>query len=139
MPKFNFFLSFTLQCVAGASSAAVSSSPSPPSQMISSADSVNIVVKKEVASVLRDVPNFSLPLFKFREMFENRYRHSISCSDLYKMTDVVSVSGGYAGSSMSPASANGRTITLLPEWQLNVSYKKVKFRIREFSFQFPSF
>lgn len=35
-----------------------------------------------------EVPGQRLPLFKFREMFENRFMTSVSVSDLYKMKDV---------------------------------------------------
>lgn len=79
----------------------------------------NLTLKKEVASVLRDVPNQALPLFKFREMFEKRYRRSISSSDLYKMRDVVSISEGSATNL-----SNGRIITLSSEWKTNVSWLK---------------
>jgi meiosis arrest female protein 1 len=76
-------------------------------------------LKKEIASLLRGVPNFTLPLFKFREMFANRYRRSITSSDLYKLGDVVIISGGFPRNKASPASSNGRTITLRSEWQID--------------------
>ena len=69
-------------------------------------------LKKEVAALLQDVPNHSLPLFKFREMFERRYRRSVSSYDLYRMRDVVNISensGSYANSGSVPCSS-GRNV-----------------------------
>lgn len=75
-------------------------------------------LKKEVASLLHDVPGASLPLFKFREMFEKRYQRSVSSSDLYRLRDVVAISE-------SPSSSGGynlgRTISLSQDWKAKVS------------------
>ena len=74
-------------------------------------------LKKEVATLLQDVPGASLPLFKFREMFEKRYRRSVSSSDLYRLKEVVNIAeqsvngGGYSV---------GRTISLTHEWKNKV-------------------
>ncbi|CAG7709874.1 unnamed protein product [Allacma fusca] len=76
-------------------------------------------LKKEVAALLQDVPNHSLPLFKFREMFERRYRRSVSSYDLYRMRDVVNISESSSYSSSSSASSSstsGRNISLCHDW-----------------------
>lgn len=46
------------------------------------------MVRSQIAYILMEVPGQRLPLFKFREMFENRFMVSVSVSDLYKMKDV---------------------------------------------------
>lgn len=52
-----------------------------------------------------EVPGQRLPLFKFREMFENRFMTSVSVSDLYKMKDVCLIT----------EEPTHRTISLNPE------------------------
>jgi meiosis arrest female protein 1 len=52
-----------------------------------------------------EVPGQRLPLFKFREMYENRFMTSVSVSDLYKMKDVCLIS----------EEPNHRIISLNPE------------------------
>lgn len=52
-----------------------------------------------------EVPGQRLPLFKFREMFENRFMTSVSVSDLYKMKDVCLIT----------EEPNHRIISLNPE------------------------
>lgn len=63
------------------------------------------LVRSQIVSLLQDVPGHRLPLFKFREMFENRYLSSISVSDMYKLRDVCLVS----------EEPNGRMVTLNPQ------------------------
>nr|CAD7602444.1 unnamed protein product [Timema genevievae] len=46
------------------------------------------LIRSQIVSLLLEVPGHSLPLFKFRELFESRYLSSISVSDMYKMKDV---------------------------------------------------
>nr|CAD7455881.1 unnamed protein product [Timema tahoe] len=46
------------------------------------------LIRSQIVSLLLEVPGHSLPLFKFRELFESRYLTSISVSDMYKMKDV---------------------------------------------------
>jgi hypothetical protein len=72
-------------------------------------------LKKEVAAVLLDVPNHSLPLFKFRDMFEKRYRRSVSSFDLYRMRDVVAISD-----TSNSVGMGGRTISLSLNWDMRV-------------------
>jgi hypothetical protein len=71
-------------------------------------------VKREVASLLRDVPGASLPLFKFREMFEKRYGRSVSSSDLYRLKGVVLIS---EGNTTAGGYNLGRSISLSNEWK----------------------
>lgn len=54
-----------------------------------------------------EVPGQRLPLFKFREMFENRFMTSVSVSDLYKMKDVCLIT----------EEPNHRIISLNPEYR----------------------
>jgi len=54
-----------------------------------------------------EVPGQRLPLFKFREMFENRFMTSVSISDLYKMKDVCLIT----------EEPNHRIISLNPDYR----------------------
>ena len=73
-------------------------------------------LKEQVVALLQDVPNHSLPLFKFKEMFERRYGRIVSDYDLYRIRDVVSISesSGYSSSSSdsSSSSSSNRIISL---------------------------
>jgi len=77
-------------------------------------------LKKEVANLLLEVPTHTLPFFKFREMFEKRYRSSVSSSDLYRMKDIVTISDNSSSASSASGSSlfanNGRTISLAEGW-----------------------
>ncbi|ODM96586.1 Meiosis arrest female protein 1 [Orchesella cincta] len=74
-------------------------------------------LKKEVASLLQDVPSHTLPLFKFREMFEKRYKRSVSSSDLYRMKDVVHIAESTLNGSGISTPTSGRIISLTSGWQ----------------------
>lgn len=74
-------------------------------------------LKKEVAAVLLDVPNHTLPLFKFRDMFEKRYRRSVSSFELYRMRDVVFISD-----TSNAMGLGGRTISLSLNWDTKVLF-----------------
>lgn len=63
------------------------------------------MLRSQIAYILMEVPGQRLPLFKFREMFENRFMTSVSISDLYKMKDVCLII----------EEPNHRIITLNPE------------------------
>ncbi|KAK3909373.1 Meiosis regulator and mRNA stability factor 1 [Frankliniella fusca] len=63
------------------------------------------LVRSQIVSLLQEVPGHRLPLFKFREMFENRYLTTISVSDMYKLRDVCLVS----------EEPNGRMVSLNPQ------------------------
>lgn len=45
----------------------------------------------QVAGLLKDVPYYSLPINKFRELFQSRFKSSISVLDLYRMPDVCTI------------------------------------------------
>ncbi|XP_043063818.1 LOW QUALITY PROTEIN: meiosis regulator and mRNA stability factor 1 [Drosophila ficusphila] len=45
----------------------------------------------QVAGLLKDVPYFTLPMYKFRELFQSRFKTSISVLDLYKMHDICTI------------------------------------------------
>ena len=73
-----------------------------------SAPSMNpALIKSQMISLLQEVPGHSLPLFKFRELFESRYLISMSVSDLYKVRDVCIVS----------EDPSGRMVTLNPKYR----------------------
>lgn len=40
----------------------------------------------------KDIPNYKLSLYKFREIFQSRFKTSISVMDLYEMKDVCNIS-----------------------------------------------
>ncbi|CAB3364342.1 Hypothetical predicted protein [Cloeon dipterum] len=64
------------------------------------------LIRENVKSLLMDVPELTLPLFKLCELYERRFLSSVSLSELNRMRDVVSITG---------SSNAGRTITLLPD------------------------
>lgn len=41
---------------------------------------------------MQDVPYYTLPMYKFRELFQARFKTSISVLDLYKMPDICTIS-----------------------------------------------
>ncbi|KFB35273.1 AGAP007823-PA-like protein [Anopheles sinensis] len=45
----------------------------------------------QVAGLLKDVPFYSLPINRFRELFQSRFKSSISVLDLYRMQDVCTI------------------------------------------------
>jgi meiosis arrest female protein 1 len=45
----------------------------------------------QVAGLLKDVPNYALPVYKFRELFQSRFKASISVMDLYRMQDICNI------------------------------------------------
>ncbi|XP_026838680.1 meiosis regulator and mRNA stability factor 1-like isoform X1 [Drosophila erecta] len=45
----------------------------------------------QVAGLLKDVPFNTLPMYKFRELFQSRFKTSISVLDLYKMQDICTI------------------------------------------------
>ncbi|XP_050076598.1 meiosis regulator and mRNA stability factor 1 [Anopheles maculipalpis] len=45
----------------------------------------------QVAGLLKDVPFCSLPINRFRELFQSRFKSSISVLDLYRMPDVCTI------------------------------------------------
>lgn len=51
-------------------------------------------LRNKVIGLLRDVPSHELQMCKFRELFQSRFKSSISILDLYKMSDIVDISIG---------------------------------------------
>lgn len=49
------------------------------------------LIRAQIVMLLQEVPGYRLPLFKFREMYENRFMISVSVSELYKMKDVCTI------------------------------------------------
>ncbi|XP_052864140.1 meiosis regulator and mRNA stability factor 1 [Anopheles cruzii] len=45
----------------------------------------------QVAGLLNDVPFYSLPINRFRELFQSRFKSSINVLDLYRMQDVCTI------------------------------------------------
>lgn len=48
-------------------------------------------LRNKVIGLLKDVPTHQLPMSKFRELFQSRFKSSISILDLYRMPDVCSI------------------------------------------------
>lgn len=51
-------------------------------------------LRNKVIGLLRDVPSHELQMCKFRELFQSRFKSSISILDLYKMSDIVDINIG---------------------------------------------
>ncbi|XP_053550508.1 meiosis regulator and mRNA stability factor 1 [Bombina bombina] len=65
----------------------------------------------ETISILQDAPACCLPLFKFTEIYEKKFGHKLIVSDLYKLTDTVTIRD----------QGNGRLVCLLPSSQARQS------------------
>jgi meiosis arrest female protein 1 len=63
-------------------------------------------LRNKVAGLLKDVPCHQLPMSKFRELFQSRFKSSISILDLYRMPEVCIISVN---------SNDEKTIELQPE------------------------
>lgn len=48
-------------------------------------------LRNKVIGLLRDVPSHQLPMSKFRELFQSRFKSSISILDLYRMPDICAI------------------------------------------------
>jgi meiosis arrest female protein 1 len=48
-------------------------------------------LRNKVAGLLKDVPSNQLPMSKFRELFQSRFKSSISILDLYRMPEVCEI------------------------------------------------
>ena len=48
-------------------------------------------LRNKVAGLLKDVPLHQLPMSKFRELFQSRFKSSISILDLYRMPEVCKI------------------------------------------------
>ncbi|KAG8558259.1 hypothetical protein GDO81_016929 [Engystomops pustulosus] len=62
-------------------------------------------------SILQDSPACCLPLFKFTEIYEKKFGHKLIVSDLYRLTDTVTIRD----------QGNGRLVCLLPSFQARQS------------------
>ncbi|KAJ8246029.1 hypothetical protein GJAV_G00262890 [Gymnothorax javanicus] len=69
------------------------------------------VLSSELMSILQDAPACCLPLFKLTEIYEKKFGHKLTVSDLYKLTEVVAVRD----------QGNGRLVCLLPSSQARQS------------------
>lgn len=49
-------------------------------------------LRNKVVGLLKDVPSHQLPMSKFRELFQSRFKSSISILDLYRMPDICTIS-----------------------------------------------
>ncbi|XP_034936191.1 meiosis regulator and mRNA stability factor 1 isoform X2 [Chelonus insularis] len=65
------------------------------------------LIKSQIVILLQEVPGHKLPLFKFREMYENRFMISVSVSELYKMKDVCIITD----------EPDGRMVSLNPDYR----------------------
>lgn len=65
----------------------------------------------ETMSILQDAPACCLPLFKFTDIYEKKFGHKLNVSDLYKLTDTVTIR----------EQGNGRLVCLLPSSQARQS------------------
>ncbi|XP_075422230.1 meiosis regulator and mRNA stability factor 1 isoform X2 [Ascaphus truei] len=65
----------------------------------------------ETMSILQDAPACCLPLFKFTEIYEKKFGHKLIVSDLYRLTDTVTIRD----------QGNGRLVCLLPSSQARQS------------------
>ncbi|XP_043944831.1 meiosis regulator and mRNA stability factor 1 [Protopterus annectens] len=63
-----------------------------------------ISLSSEVTSILQDAPACCLPLFKLTEIYEKKFGHKLTVSDLYKLSDTVTVRD----------QGNSRMVCLLP-------------------------
>ena len=48
-------------------------------------------LRNKVAGLLKAVPNHQLPMSKFRELFQSRFKSSISILDLYRMPEICAI------------------------------------------------
>ncbi|PKU45001.1 meiosis arrest female protein 1 isoform x2 [Limosa lapponica baueri] len=49
------------------------------------------LLSSETMSILQDAPACCLPVFKFTEIYEKKFGHKLILSDLYKLTDTVTI------------------------------------------------
>lgn len=63
-------------------------------------------LRNKVAGLLKTVPSHQLPMSKFRELFQSRFKSSISILDLYRMPEICVINVN---------SNDEKTIELVPE------------------------
>lgn len=49
------------------------------------------MLRCQVAGLLKDIPFYKLSMYKFRELFQSRFKTSISVMDLYDMKDICNI------------------------------------------------
>jgi len=69
-------------------------------------------LRNKVVGLLKDVPCHQLPMSKFRELFQSRFKSSISILDLYRMPEVCAITVN---------SNDEKTISLQPELPRSMS------------------
>ncbi|XP_072466423.1 meiosis regulator and mRNA stability factor 1 isoform X4 [Notamacropus eugenii] len=69
------------------------------------------LLSSETVSILQDAPACCLPLYKFTDVYEKKFGHKLSVSDLHKLTDTVTIRD----------QGNGRLVCLLPSSQARQS------------------
>ncbi|KAM6054582.1 meiosis regulator and mRNA stability factor 1 isoform 2-T2 [Chlamydotis macqueenii] len=69
------------------------------------------LLSSETMSILQDAPACCLPIFKFTEIYEKKFGRKLIVSDLYKLTDTVSIRD----------QGSGRLVCLLPGSQARQS------------------
>lgn len=62
-------------------------------------------LKCQVAGLLKDIPNYRLSMYKFRELFQSRFKTSISVGNLCAMSDICTITDN----------ANEKFVCLRPE------------------------
>ncbi|EDW43595.1 GM17847 [Drosophila sechellia] len=86
----------------------------------------------QVAGLLKDVPFNTLPMYKFRELFQSRFKTSISVLDLYKMQDICTINSDNNEEkfiSLNPELVNTLDISPLMEGlQHSVPYCSIHFK-----------
>ncbi|EDW99411.1 meiosis regulator and mRNA stability factor 1 isoform X1 [Drosophila yakuba] len=86
----------------------------------------------QVAGLLKDVPFNTLPMYKFRELFQSRFKTSISVLDLYKMQDICNINSDNNEEkfiSLNPELVNTLDISPLMEGlQHSVPYCSIHFK-----------
>lgn len=72
-------------------------------------------LRNKVAGLLKDVPSHQLPMSKFRELFQSRFKSSISILDLYRMPEVCMIHVN---------SSDEKSIELMPQVALERELEK---------------
>lgn len=84
-------------------------------------------IRAQVNALLAEIPQRRLPLFKFRELYEQRYTTSVSLADLHRLRDILHVTDDIHGrcvvflqnqhppkSQQSSGDESNKDVTMLP-------------------------
>lgn len=74
-------------------------------------------LRNKVAGLLKAVPNHQLPMSKFRELFQSRFKSSISILDLYRMPEICAI---------KVYGSDEKTIELLPETAKTLEFEMLE-------------